>query len=91
VIEKWECQKELGVYSRMKSRSSKSSPPSSPPSIPSLGFLTGVLSTCPSEDTSIFCQFSRFVQIIGMIVFLLAVLYTIYAFAYPYLFKKSRR
>ncbi len=86
MIVNWECQKEVGVYSRMKKTKTTSSP-----SLPDLGFLTGVISSCPSSDTSIFCQFSRFVQVIGMIIFLAVVVYFIYVFASAYFFKKSRR
>lgn len=71
-------------------KASKSNSPSLA-DLPSLGLGVGVLNTCPSQDTSFFCQFSRFVQIISMILFVGVVIYFIYVFASVYFFKKSRR
>jgi hypothetical protein len=62
-------------------------------STPGIGLGVGAvaLNTCPSTDESIFCQFSRFFQVVMMIFTLAILAYFVYTYATPYLFKKGRR
>ena len=59
---------------------------------PSLGLGVGAvaLNTCPSTDNSLFCQFSRFFQVVMMLVTLAVIFYFIYTLAVPYLVKNTR-
>jgi hypothetical protein len=59
---------------------------------PNLGLGVGAvaLNTCPSTDNSLFCQFSRFFQVVMMLVTLAIVVYFVYTLAIPYLVKKTR-
>lgn len=59
---------------------------------PGLGLVGGAvaMNMCPSTDTSLFCQFSRFFQIFTMIITIVVILYFIYTLAIPYLVKKTR-
>jgi hypothetical protein len=59
---------------------------------PGLGLGVGAVAVnqCPSTDQSIFCQWSRFFQVFMQVVTLIIVLWFIYTFAIPYIFKKGR-
>jgi hypothetical protein len=61
-------------------------------SSPALGLGVGAVAVnqCASTDNSFFCQWSRFFQIFMQVITLILVLYIIYAFAVPYIFKKGR-
>lgn len=52
-----------------------------------LGFGFGSVVQCKADDTSWFCQLSKFVSTIGMILFLLFVVWLIYFFFFA---KKGR-
>jgi hypothetical protein len=59
---------------------------------PGLGLGVGAvaLNSCPSTDQSLFCQWSRFFQVFMQVITLVIILYFIYLFAVPYVFKKAR-
>jgi hypothetical protein len=59
---------------------------------PALGLGVGAVAVnqCASTDQSLFCQWSRFFQIFMQVITVVIVLYFIYTFAVPYLFKKGR-
>lgn len=58
---------------------------------PGLGLGVGAvaLNTCPVENMSLFCQFSRFFQVVMMVFTLCILAYFLYSFAAPYIFKKG--
>jgi hypothetical protein len=59
---------------------------------PGLGLGVGAvaLNQCASTDNSLFCQWSRFFQVFMQVITVILVLWFIYTFAVPYLFKKGR-
>jgi hypothetical protein len=59
---------------------------------PGLGLGVGAvaMNTCPATDMSLFCQFSRFFQVIMMIFTLAVIGWIVYTLAIPYLMKKGR-
>ena len=59
--------------------------------MPSFGFGFGTVNTCSADNDSLFCQISRFIQIMGWVLFLCVILYVIYAFVIPYFFKGKKR
>jgi hypothetical protein len=59
---------------------------------PGLGLGVGAvaLNSCPSTDMSLFCQFSRFFQVVTMVVTLAIIVWVVYSLVIPYLTKKGR-
>jgi hypothetical protein len=49
--------------------------------------LVGGTVQCPSSDTSLYCQFMKFMSVIVNIIMLMAILYFAYTFLGPYISK----
>ena len=58
--------------------------------MPSLGLGFGTINTCSADNTSLFCQISRIIQILTWVLILCVILYVVYAFVIPYFFKGKR-
>jgi hypothetical protein len=70
----------------------KTAKASNAPAAPGVGLGVGAvaLNSCPSTDMSLFCQFSRFFQVVMAIFTLAIIVWVVYNFVVPYLTKKGR-
>lgn len=85
VCQRVECP-EFSKYSSMKGARSSSA------TTPGLGLGVGAVAvnTCPRTDMSLFCQFSRFFQVVMMVFTLAVIVWVVYTLVIPYLTKKGR-
>ena len=80
------CQREacpeFSEYNRMKTA----------PAVPGIGLGVGAvaLNQCASTDMSLFCQFSRFFQVVMALFTLAVIVLVVYNVVVPYLTKKGR-
>ena len=51
-------------------------------------FHTGAITQCSPTDQTLFCSLSRIVGIISYIIFLIAIVYLIYIFVWPWIAKR---
>ena len=55
---------------------------------PGMMFHAGAITQCSPTDQTFFCSLSRIVGIIGNIMFLIAIVYLIYIFVWPWVAEK---
>ena len=58
--------------------------------MPSFGVGAVAVNSCPSTDTTYFCQFQRFFQVFMQVIILFVILYFIYSVATTYFSKGSK-